>query len=133
MLGSDALAGLQGMVDVMGANVARWVLALASAAGACIAGAALRQRFGHPGKAGLIKALTGALIATLTLGIAAGTLVLPIFGTMFGPWLVAVTIVTKPWMVLPWLAALYGFHAAFMAYRAEQETIYRFVSRIDAT
>ena len=131
MLGSEALSGLQGLVDVIGEGVALWVLALASAGGACISGYLLRDRFGFVGRMGFTKACFGSVLATLALGVAAGTLVLPIFGTMFGPWLLVLTIATKPWMALPWLAALYGFHLAFISYRNERKTIYRHVERID--
>lgn len=131
LLGSQSLAGIAGLVDTLGPGSAQWVLVLASAVGACIACALLREKFGYKKKRGAFRAIFGALLATATLGIVAGTFLLPILGTMFGPWLLFVTILTQPVWVLPWVAALIGLQLAFVAYREEQATIFRHLRRID--
>lgn len=131
ILGSEALSGLQGHIDLMGEDIAQGMLAVASAVGGCIAAGLLRDKFGFSGRAGALRALLGVVFATATLGIAAGTFVLPVFGTMFGPWLLVVTLVTKPLVALPWLLSLLGFHLAFRSYRREQNTVFRHLKRID--
>lgn len=132
ILGCEALRGLQGMVEFAGPVAGEWLCAICAALGAIISGLVMRHRFGHSGIAGGFSAAGGALVATLLLGVVAGTFVLPIFGTMFGPWLVVSAVLNKPWLVLPWLLALYGLHLAMSEYRTEQDSIFRWLPRVDA-
>lgn len=133
LLGYVALGGLQGMVEIVGPEIGGMMSVGASFFGGLGSAILVRDRLGREGTRGVLSAIAGGVLATALLGIIAGTIVLPIFGTMFGPWLVLMTAATKPWYVLPWIASLYGMHKARRSYLAEQETLFRYVPRIDAT
>ena len=123
LLGFEALQDLQAMTALFGASVGEWFSALAGAVGGASGGGLMRDRFGQPGALGGLSAVLGVFLATMLLGIVAGTLVLPLFGTMFGPWLIVVTTVETPWILLPWVIALFGLHLAMKSYVREQATL----------
>lgn len=101
-----------------------WVV-LAGAVGAVGALWQLRHRFGFPGAAGLGRAALAAAILTLGAAIVAGTLILPPWGTMFGPFLLIVTCAAVPLLGLCWLAGLAAIRVLHMELRIERETIFR--------
>ncbi|MEL6913327.1 MAG: hypothetical protein AAFP13_02375 [Pseudomonadota bacterium] len=133
LLGYSALGGLHSMVEIAGPGIGGVLSALASCAGGLGSAFFLREHFGHGGTLGIVTVLAGGFFATALLGIIAGTILLPIFGTMFGPWLILLTAVTKPWLAAPWLWALFRMHQAREAYLVERETIFRRLPRIDPT
>lgn len=114
---SGMLTGGPGLYDL-------WVV-VAGAAGAVAALWHLRDRFGLPGLAGAGQAALAALILTLGAAIVAGTLILPPWGTMFGPFLMLVSLVAVPILGLCWLAALAAAHLLHKTLRDERETIFR--------
>ncbi len=101
-----------------------WMV-LAGATGAALSLWQVRGRFGHPGLHGLRRALGGMAIITLAAPIIGGTLALPLYGTMFGPFALAVTFAGAPFTAVIWAAGLCGVHALFFTHRAERETIFR--------
>ncbi|MEM9349856.1 MAG: hypothetical protein AAGA47_06315 [Pseudomonadota bacterium] len=121
------------MADLVSATAGAWLCTLCAAIGGVTAPILVRDWFGHAGVCGIIYALVGGLMATMLLGVFAGTLILPVFGTMFGPLLVLTASIAKPWFLLPWVISLKGLHSAMVEYRAEQDTIYRWLPRIDTT
>lgn len=104
-------------------------LAVSGMAGACLALRYGAGRFGHPGTQGLRRALQGMVIVTLLAPVLAGTLVLPLYGTMFGPLALAVTFAGSPFVALIWFATLAGVHLLFLTLRLERETIFRAADR----
>lgn len=114
---SGVLAAGPGLYDL-------WVV-LAGATGAVAALWHLRARFGMPGLAGAGRAVVAAVILTLGAAIVAGTLILPPWGTMFGPFLLLVSLAAVPLLGLCWLAALAAAHLLHRTLRAERETIFR--------
>ncbi len=80
--------------------------------------------FGHPGLAGLSRAAAGAVLVTVFAPVAAGTLVLPLYGTMFGPLALAVTVSAVPSIALGWIGALVAVHRLLAVHRAERESIF---------
>lgn len=83
-----------------------------------------RARFGHAGLPGLLRALGGVATTTLSAPVIAGTLALPLYGTMFAPMLLAVTFAGAPAVALVWLATLASVHVLFATFRAERATIF---------
>lgn len=133
LLASEALEGLKGLEYFVGPTAGDWILVLCAAAGAVIGTLLMRQRFGGRGLRGGLNAVLAGFLATFLMGIVAGTLVLPIFGTMFGPWLILTTVLMKPWLLLPWTLSLFGLHLAAQEYRDEQDSVFNFVPEFDAT
>ncbi len=131
VLGAGTLSGLDGFEMLLGADASLFLRGLAGAIGGIVSGAALRGRFGQFGLRGDATAFFAALLATMSLGIVAGTLVLPILGTMFAPWLIIVAIGSKPWLALPWAVALFSFHIARRAHRAERDSIFKWIEKLD--
>ncbi|MEJ6398452.1 hypothetical protein [Yoonia sp. 208BN28-4] len=100
-----------------------WIIcsgALGAPAGAFLA----RNWFGHPGGAGVMKACVGIIVTSFLSSIIAGTLALPFYGTMFGPFSLIVTMVASPMLALIWAAMLLGAHLLVAVYRRERETIF---------
>ena len=133
LLGFDALEELQAMDELVGVTAGNWLSTILAASGALLAAIILRESFGRPGLLGAGQAFVSSCVATCLMGIIAGTFLLPVFGTMFGPWLIITTLIVKPWLALPWALALFGFHLARSEYDRERETIFRYVPKIDAT
>ena len=125
LLGFEALKGLQYMQEFVGRAAGEWVSTFAAALGGVGAPLILRHRFGLTGVKGTLAAFGAAFVATGLLGILAGTFVLPVFGTMFGPWLILTTVLEQPWLLAPWLLCLYAYHVAEKDYARESETLFR--------
>jgi hypothetical protein len=53
-----------------------------------------------------------------------GTLGLPFYGTMFGPFIVVVTLMGAPLLAMLWAFNLLGAHVLLGIYRSERDTIF---------
>jgi len=84
-----------------------------------------RGRFGWPGPGGWLAAAGGVARVTVLAPVAVGTLVLPLYGTMFGPLALAVTCLERPELALLWFGALVAAHRLCGPHRAERATIFR--------
>ena len=133
LLGFEALKALQSMKEIVGPAAGDWISTLFAAAGALLAILMLRDRFGEAGCTGAARAVLGALATTIVLGIIAGTLTLPVYGTMFGPWLVLTVTISKPWLAMTWALSLYGVHLAMAEYKFERDSIHRWIERANTT
>lgn len=95
--------------------------------GAVGAMAALRlgqHRFGRAGKAGAAHALRGVVWVTFIAAIIAGTLALPFYGTMFGPFTLGLTFAYSPLLGLSWVINLVAAHLLLSAWQAERDSIF---------
>ncbi len=72
-----------------------------------------------------VYAAVSSIASVLLAGVIGGTIALPVFGTMFGPWLLVVTFVQAPVLLLPVTVALWAFHISYQRYRDERETIFQ--------
>ena len=106
-----------------GMSLYRLWLGVAGAFGAATSLFLVRKNFGKPGTFGAFETAFAGLMATLLTGIIGGSLALPVYGTMFGAWLVIVSIVETPLLLLPWAGALWVMHQAMSTYRAEKQTL----------
>lgn len=94
-----------------------WV-ALSGAVGAW-AGLGMAWRdLGWPGTKGILLAVRGSFVFAMTGAIAGGSLVLPIFGTMFAPFAVIVTLMAIPAAAVGLAATLALVHRRLLLWRA---------------
>lgn len=84
-----------------------------------------RGRFGWPGWRGWLIWAGGALMVTLFAPVAVGTLVLPFYGTMFGPLALTVTLLRRPVLAVLWFGTLAGAHLLCQRHREERASIFR--------
>jgi len=84
----------------------------------------VRESLGQPGPAGWPRAFFAALALGFSGSVIAGTLVLPIYGTMFGPLVLAVTLIDLPLLAVAWGGSLYGVHVLMRRWRAERDSIF---------
>jgi len=84
-----------------------------------------RNWFGHAGLAGWRKAIIGIGITTFASAICSGTLALPFYGTMFGPFSVVMTFIGNPLLAVFWVSILLAAHALIVDWRNERDSIFR--------
>ncbi len=100
-------------------NYHLWII-LCSGIGAAAAMALAGDRIGGAGPLGLMRALWGMVWITVVGAVIAGTMALPGYGTMFGPFTVGVMLVSSPILALLWFANLLAAHLMIAVWRAEQ-------------
>ena len=97
----------------------KWVMF----AGALGAGAALyicRGRMGQSGISGAANAVWSAVLVTAVGAVIAGTLALPLYGTMFGPFTFFMAMLGSPFLALTWFGNLIAAHMLIREWRNEQ-------------
>jgi hypothetical protein len=94
-----------------------WVPIASLLAGA-IAILYLRDCFGHPGLVGHFRAISGMVGAALLAMVVAGTLSLPVYGTMFGPLMALTVLVAVPSVIVVWCLSLAVAHLLLRPVRA---------------
>lgn len=92
------------------------------------------KRFGHPGWRGLVNALAASVWVSFVGSLIGGTLMLPLYGTMFGPFTLAITLSSQPIFAVLWFANLFGAHLMLTYWRRERDSIFEAFDsgRIDA-
>lgn len=93
-------------------------------AGALGAAAALRFALPWFGTSSLWLTAGGIGLVTFVAPIVAGTLALPIYGTMFGPMTLALILVASPVTALLWIATLLGVDRLVRKWNAERDSIF---------
>ncbi len=88
----------------------QWWIVICGGIGAALGLLIARDRFGRVGIKGMGRAAVGALWVSLIGAVIAGTLALPVYGTMFGPFSLVVTFVAKPVLALVWFGILALIH-----------------------
>ncbi len=69
-----------------------------------------RGWMGRPGALGIARAIVGSIAVAIIGAVLAGTLILPVYGTFYGPFLLLSAFIAKPWIAIAWFAALLGAH-----------------------
>lgn len=69
-----------------------------------------RGWIGSAGALGFARACVGAIAVAIIGAVIAGTLIVPVYGTFYGPFLLLSAFIAKPWLALAWFAALLGAH-----------------------
>jgi len=62
-----------------------------------------RERFGHTGTRGAVQAAVGIVWISFVGALIGGTLALPFYGTMFGPFTLVVTLLNAPFLAVLWI------------------------------
>jgi hypothetical protein len=136
MLGTSILGAMLACVAVMrlsegsaetSASVAitYWTIFAGCIGGASGFWASYERWFGHAGPSGWISALIGALVVTGIGSVIAGTLILPFYGTMFGPFQLIMMVISYPSLGAIWLGMLLCAHGLLSQWRSERESIFR--------
>lgn len=100
-----------------------WIIA-ASGFGGMIALFLSGDRMGQSGQVGAIRAVAGAIWLTFIGALIGGTLGLPFYGTMFGPFVVVVTFMGAPILAMFWAFNLLGVHFLLATYQRERDSIF---------
>lgn len=97
-----------------------WIL-VSGALGVCLALRISREKFGLPG---LRDTLVGMVMVTFVAPIIAGTLALPLYGTMFGPMTLAIIFYVAPVTAALWFTSLTGVHFMLRRWQVERNSIF---------
>ena len=100
-----------------------WVIA-SGVAGACGGLYAARRWFGDVGAQGWIRASVGSFVTTFFGALISGTLALPFYGTMFGPFALATSFIAHPLLAIFWVTTLAAAHMMYVRYRNERDSIF---------
>lgn len=100
-----------------------WII-VASGLGGMIALYLSGDRMGQPGRTGALRAVAGAIWVTAIGALIGGTMGLPLYGTMFGPFIIAVTLAGAPILAMLWAFNLYGIHMLMSIYQRERDSIF---------
>lgn len=100
-----------------------WVV-VASGGGGVIALFLSKDRIGQSEQAGAMRSIAGGIWVTFIGAVIGGTLSLPFYGTMFGPFVVLVTLLGAPMLSLLWLFNLCGIHILLGIYQRERDSIF---------
>lgn len=82
------------------------------------------DRLGQRGGKGALRALAGGIWITFFGALIGGTLALPVYGTMFGPFIVMVTFLGAPMLALLWVFNLLGIYLMMGTYQRERDSIF---------
>jgi hypothetical protein len=88
-----------------------------------------RDWFGFPGLRGVGQACLGIVVVSFIGSIVGGTIALPFYGTMFGPFSVAITMVGAPLLAVFWSCSLMSAHLLVAVWRRERDTIFLSLDR----
>ncbi|WP_373353539.1 hypothetical protein [Pseudoroseicyclus sp. CXY001] len=121
-----ALRGAMRLNDgaALGPLYGLWV-ALAGALGAAAGLWLVRRHYGHEGRWGLVRFLWGVVLASFLAGILGGSLALPLYGTMFGPFALVTILAGAPLLAVIWLVAFARLHRSMIDWRRERDTLMR--------
>lgn len=83
-----------------------------------------RGRLGWSGINGAANAVVQGFWVTMVGSVIAGTLALPLFGTMFAPWLLLVTFFEAPFLLILWCIVLGASHVLVVRWQEERNSIF---------
>lgn len=98
-----------------------WWIVFSGAIGGAVGVLLARDRLGRDGVA---DPLVGIAILTFSSAIIGGTLALPLYGTMFGPFTLAVIFAASPLVAGLWLANAVAVHFMVRSWHAERDSIF---------
>ncbi|SLN40184.1 hypothetical protein [Roseisalinus antarcticus] len=82
------------------------------------------ELMGTPGSSGWPRALRGVLILSFAGSVITGTLALPIYGTMFGPFSLFMKLASSPLLAVLWFSCLFAAHFLMVRWRQERDSIF---------
>ena len=108
-----------------------WVI-LSGIIGACAGLYLGRNWMGHKGARGFGAAIIGIIWISFLGALVGGSMALPLYGTMFGPFTLFVSLFSAPLLALLWVNVLVGAHFLLAIWRTERDTIFDAVLPTDA-
>lgn len=114
----------QGAIIGRAMNWYEWWIVTTGALGGVIALFLAGDRMGQPGWRGHLRGAMGAIWVSFVGALIAGTLALPLYGTMFGPFTLGVTLAGSPPLAALWFANLMSAHLLISAWRIERDSIF---------
>lgn len=100
-----------------------WIVA-ASGLGGLVALFLSGDRMGQSGPLGALRGLAGAIWVTFIGALIGGTLSLPLYGTMFGPFIICVTLLGTPILAGLWCFNMLSIHLLMGVYQRERDSIF---------
>ncbi len=100
-----------------------WVICC-GALGACAGLYLGRDWMGHTGLRGVAFAMIGMIWISFLGGVVGGSLALPLYGTMFGPFTLFVSLFSAPLLGIFWGCILVAAHLLVKIWRAERDSIF---------
>ncbi|WP_377513006.1 hypothetical protein [Octadecabacter sp. R77987] len=100
-----------------------WIV-ISGGIGAAAALFLARDKIGQPGLRGVYRAAFGTVWISFVGALIAGTLALPLYGTMFGPFTLGVTLTSAPMLAMLWFANLLSVHVLMLRWHIERESIF---------
>lgn len=82
------------------------------------------DRMGQPGIEGTLRGFAGGIWVSFVGAVIGGTLALPLYGTMFGPFTLAVTLAGAPLLMLIWVSNLIAVHLLLRIWHRERDSIF---------
>jgi hypothetical protein len=83
-----------------------------------------RHRMGQGGSYPAVQALGAIVLSNATGAVICGTLTLPLYGTMFGPFTLIMILVSSPVVSLIWLVNQLAVHLLLARFHAERDSIF---------
>lgn len=83
-----------------------------------------RAWMGLPGLRGIACAVIGTVWISFLGGLVGGSLALPLYGTMFGPFTLFVSLFSAPLLAIFWACILMASHFLLMVWRDERDSIF---------
>ena len=120
-IGSQAIVTFR--ADAAAVEYRLWIL-FAACMGAYVAMRSASDLFGQSGLKGALRAICGGAWFTAVFGVVAGSIALPFFGTMFGPFAAVMLIAGSPWVLAIWLTGLGLIHLMVKCWRTEQDRLF---------
>ncbi len=100
-----------------------WVV-FCGVVGACAGLYMGRDWLGHSGARGVALAMIGMIWISFLGGLVGGSLALPLYGTMFGPFTLFVSLFSAPLLGIFWGCILVAAHLLLKIWRAERDSIF---------
>jgi len=104
-----------------------WIV-LSGAIGAASALYLLRSRIGQPHQDNPVRAalrfLTTTVLTSALGAVIGGTMALPLYGTMFGPFTLIVILAGSPFLLLLWCANQFAAHKLLRTWHSERDSIF---------
>lgn len=99
-------------------------LVLSGAIGANAGLFLMRHHLGGRGLPGALRGVAGAIFLSLSAAVIGGSLALPLYGTMFGPFTLLVTLGGAPILAVAWMAVIALCHLSLRAWHDERDSIF---------
>lgn len=115
---------LDGVLAGMSVHMIVWIV-VAAILGMVIGFAIHFRAIGHRGACGIVRSLAAQIMLTLTATLIAGTLIVPLHGTLYGPLVVAELAVDGPVPLVVWPFEALTIHWLMTIWQAEKACAFR--------